>query len=81
MLEIAGTPRITRRQQEILAVITELTERNGCSPTYAELAKHLGVHQSAVLQSVQRLMLRGCLRRQAHVPRSFEVIKAEGATA
>ena len=80
MLKFAGTPQITRRQQEILDAITELTKQLGHSPTYVELSSHLGVTPGAVVQGVQRLMLRGRLRRLPHVPRSFEVVK-EGATA
>jgi Mn-dependent DtxR family transcriptional regulator len=71
---------ITRRQKEILDTIVRLTEQNGESPTYAELARALGVTHGAVTQGVQRLILHGRLRRQYHVPRSFQVIK-EGASA
>lgn len=73
-------PRITRRQQEVLDTIVRLTERQGCSPTYQELADECGVTQNAAVQTVLRLMAHGRLRRLPHVPRSFEVVPAEGAS-
>ncbi len=65
---------LTPRQEEILNTISSLIERLGHSPTYQELADELGITPNAAVQSVNRLILHGRLRRQPHVPRSLQVI-------
>ncbi|WP_054309987.1 MarR family transcriptional regulator [Mesorhizobium sp. 1M-11] len=71
---------LTRRQSELLAFLKAYQAANGFSPSYAEIAAHLGLNtRSSVNRMVDALQARGAIRRRKGLKRSLEIIENEGA--
>lgn len=58
-------PEITDKQRELLRLIIQETEKNGCQPSRDELAVLLGTTKPAVTQKVQQLCRKGYLAMPA----------------
>jgi LexA DNA binding domain len=62
---------LTERQQKILACIRESKERRGYSPSLREIAREVGLKStSAVSYQLRNLEQKGCLSRDAGMPRT-----------
>lgn len=57
---------LTHAQLEAYEYITGFIRRNGWSPTYAEIAGHLGVVRSVAYTRVKQIVSRGYLRQNRH---------------
>jgi len=66
---------MTKRQADCLRAIEELTV-DGVSPTYAEIATHMGLTaKGGVCRLVTGLAHRGLIRRYPHRSRTLEVVR------
>lgn len=71
----ASTPGVlTRRQQQVKTYIGDFISKNGYSPSYADIAKKLKVHVSAVSYHLLTLEKKGHVSRVAGVSRSIRVV-------
>lgn len=64
---------LTPKQLEVLKYIVRFRNKNGYSPTLAELAEQLGVSKVTVFEHVGALEKKGALRRDKHKARSLEL--------
>jgi len=63
--------QLTRRQQQVLAALERLHERDGFAPSLRELAAEVGVASaSTVLHHVRVLERRGVVERRPHAART-----------
>ncbi len=67
----------TPKQLQILQLIFDYQKEHGFSPTYAELAKDLGVSTITVFEHLEALERKGAIRRRRHEARSVEIIEQE----
>lgn len=65
----------TPKQLQILRLIYEFQREHGFSPTYAELAKELGVSTITVFEHLVALERKNAIRRRRHEARSVEIIE------
>ncbi|MCK6471158.1 MAG: transcriptional repressor LexA [Planctomycetes bacterium] len=65
----------TPKQLQILRLIFNYQKSHGFSPTYAELAKDLGVSTITVFEHLEALERKGAIRRRRHEARSVEIIE------
>ena len=65
----------TPKQLQILRMIYEYQKSHGFSPTYAELAKELGVSTITVFEHLEALERKNAIRRRRHEARSVEIIE------
>jgi repressor LexA len=65
----------TPKQLQILRLIFQYQQEHGFSPTYAELAKELGVSTITVFEHLEALERKGAIRRRRHEARSVEIIE------
>jgi repressor LexA len=65
----------TPKQLQILKLIHQFQEEHGYSPTYAELAKQLGVSTITVFEHLEALERKNAIRRRRHEARSVEIIE------
>ncbi len=65
----------TPKQLQILRLIFDYQNQHGYSPTYAELAKDLGVSTITVFEHLEALERKGAIRRRRHEARSVEIIE------
>ena len=65
----------TPKQLQILRLIYTYQNGNGYSPTYAELAKELGVSTITVFEHLEALERKGAIRRRRHEARSVEIVE------
>jgi len=65
----------TPKQLQILRLIYDYQQQHGFSPTYAELAKDLGVSTITVFEHLEALERKGAIRRRRHEARSVEIIE------
>lgn len=72
---------LTRRQAEALAIIRASKERDGFSPSYAELGSLLGCNKSAVHRLVTCLEERGHIRRVPNAVRCIEIVSRGSLSA
>ncbi|HYF52574.1 MAG TPA: transcriptional repressor LexA [Planctomycetota bacterium] len=63
----------TPKQLQILRLIYQYQQEHGFSPTYAELAKELGVSTITVFEHLEALERKGAIRRRRHEARSVEI--------
>lgn len=63
----------TPKQLQILRMIYDYQQENGYSPTYAELARQLGVSTITVFEHLEALERKGAIRRRRHEARSVEI--------
>ncbi len=71
---------MTRRQAQLLAFLKAYQAGNGFSPSYAEIAAHIGIStKSGVNRIVDALEARGAIRRHKKMKRSLEVIENDSA--
>src|SRR4051812_5839493 len=63
----------TPKQLQILRLIHAFQQQHGYSPTYAELAKQLGVSTITVFEHLEALERKGAIRRRRHEARSVEI--------
>jgi len=63
----------TPKQLQILRLIYQYQQDHGFSPTYAELAKELGVSTITVFEHLEALERKGAIRRRRHEARSVEI--------
>lgn len=68
----AGT--LTKRQARLKRVIASLIERNGRSPSYAEIADKLGIRPSAAYMQVMTLENKGHVKVVRGKARSIRVL-------
>jgi len=66
----------TPKQLQLLRLIYDYQREHGFSPTYAELAKELGVSTITVFEHLEALERKGAIRRRRHEARSVEIIEA-----
>ena len=64
---------LTPRQLEVLQHVVRFRNKNGYSPTLAELAEQLGVSKVTVFEHIVALEKKGALRRDKHKARSLEL--------
>lgn len=65
---------LTEKQHTLLIFIQKFTEEKGFSPSYQEMADHLGyANRAAVFRTVQLLKARGYVRAEEHSARSIIV--------
>lgn len=65
---------LTRQQLSALTFIRDFTEANSVSPTYTEIAAHMGLmSKSSVSRLVDGLESRGFIFRRKHLERGIEV--------
>ena len=64
---------LTPKQLEVLRCIVRFRNRNGYSPTLAELADRLGVSKVTVFEHIGALERKGAVRRDKHKARSLEL--------
>jgi repressor LexA len=67
----------TPRQLQVLKLIHEYQVRNGYAPTYAELAKELGVSTITIFEHMEALERKGAIRRRRHEARSVEIVEPD----
>lgn len=67
---------LTPKQQVFIDTLLESQRKTGVSPTYQELADALGVSKVSVFETVERLELKGAIRRDKHASRSLQVVEA-----
>jgi len=65
----------TPKQLQILRLIYKYQQDHGYSPTYAELAKELGVSTITVFEHLEALERKNAIRRRRHEARSVEIIE------
>lgn len=65
----------TPKQLQILRLILKYQQEHGYSPTYAELAKELGVSTITVFEHLEALERKNAIRRRRHEARSVEIIE------
>src|SRR3954466_11031186 len=65
----------TPKQLQILRLIFQYQQEHGFSPTYAELAKELGVSTITVFEHLEALERKNAIRRRRHEARSVEIIE------
>src|ERR1043165_4954911 len=65
----------TPKQLQILKLIQRFQDEHGYSPTYAELAKQLGVSTITVFEHLEALERKNAIRRRRHEARSVEIIE------
>lgn len=66
----------TPKQLQILRLIYQYQQDHGFSPTYAELAKELGVSTITVFEHLEALERKNAIRRRRHEARSVEIIES-----
>lgn len=64
---------LTPRQLEVLQHVVRFRNKNGYSPTLAELAEQLGISKVTVFEHIVALEKKGALRRDKHKARSLEL--------
>ncbi len=65
----------TPKQLQILRLIYQYQQDHGFSPTYAELAKQLGVSTITVFEHLEALERKNAIRRRRHEARSVEILE------
>jgi repressor LexA len=70
-----STVNYTPKQLQILQLIYRYQQDHGFSPTYAELAKDLGVSTITVFEHLEALERKNAIRRRRHEARSVEIIE------
>lgn len=65
---------LTRRQADALAVIRARQERDGVSPSYAEIGSLIGCNKSTVHRLIDGLENRGHIRRLPNAKRAVEIV-------
>ena len=65
----------TPKQLQILKLIHEFHSEHGYAPTYADLAKTLGVSTITVFEHLEALEKKNAIRRRRHEARSVEIIE------
>jgi hypothetical protein len=75
--EEVGFMPLTRRQRDVLDFLTAYVRERGCSPSYGEIAEHLGCRSiSTVHEHVRNLAAKGRVRVELHKKRSIEVVES-----
>lgn len=70
--------RLTSRQRDLLHFVRAYQAREEISPTYAEIAEHLGYRSlSTVHELVAVLVAKGFLRKSFNTVRSLELVEVE----
>jgi repressor LexA len=67
------TNPITQTEAETLQLIRVFIEKNGYSPTIAELATAAGVYGNAMSERVTRLLLKGAITKTPRIARSIRL--------
>jgi repressor LexA len=65
---------MTRRQQEVLEAIADLTALRGYPPSLREIGAHVGANPSTTKGIVDRLVRDGHAAQEPHTPRSLRVV-------
>lgn len=68
---------LTPRQLDIIRYIADYQKRRGISPTFQEIADHLGISKVTVFEHVRALAKRKVLRTEKFLSRSIEILDAE----
>ncbi|MGI8812858.1 MAG: transcriptional repressor LexA [Pyrinomonadaceae bacterium] len=78
-LQYAAMQPRTRRQKDVLDIITRYIEKNGHLPSYQTIARHMGVNsRSGIARHVRSLEAQGLIRRRvADGPFKLELCVAE----
>ena len=64
---------LTERQAETLKFIKDFYKKNGCMPTYAEIAAGMGINDSVVYVTVKRIATKGYIQQDRR-PRKMKVL-------
>lgn len=72
-------PPLTKQQRRVLEVIEAFVKENGYTPSYREIAAHLGLTSPATVhQHIQALCEKGVINTGEHgIARSIEVVETE----
>ncbi len=65
---------LTPRQLDILRYVAEYQRRRGISPTFQEIADHLGISKVTVFEHVRALEKRSVVRTEKFLSRSMEIV-------
>src|SRR5689334_16458126 len=69
---------LTKRQHEVLALITQLIELHGYAPSYREIAAHFNYGSVAtVAEHIDSLVAKGALIKGDNEARSIQLVKAD----
>lgn len=68
---------LTPRQLDILRYVAGYQKRRGISPTFQEIADHLGISKVTVFEHVRALARRKVLRTEKFLSRSIEILDTE----
>jgi repressor LexA len=75
-------PRISAKQERVLAVIRAWIEQYGYPPTVREIGRAVGLGSpSSVAHHLKALQRHGLLRRDAHAPRAVDIRGARAGNA
>lgn len=73
---------LTKRQFDVFGFIAKYHRRDGLMPTLREIAKGCGVtSQTAIHLHVNKLVLKGYLRKHANLSRALEITEEAQALA
>ncbi len=67
---------LTPRQVQILQLVQQYRNSNGCSPTLQEMAENLNISKVTVFEHVKALVEKGLLHREANKARSLILDKS-----
>lgn len=70
---MSNNTSISKVEAETLRAIKSFIEKNGYSPTIAELATAAGVNETAVAERVTRLLLKGAITKTPRIARSIRL--------
>lgn len=71
-----ATPKLTRRQKDVVRVVANYRLCHGYAPTLQEIADKLEVSRVTVWEHVKELKLKGALAGDANLSRSLRVMVA-----
>lgn len=73
-------PKLSARQAQLCATVTQLTEAKGYPPTLVEVAAAMRLHPSRVHQLLRTTEAKGFIARTPRCARSMRVVRHEAST-
>jgi len=74
-----GMESLSRRQKEVYNFIARYVTKNGFSPSLADVAHGIGLHESTVATYVNALKTKGFVKSEYRVARSLKAVDPEKA--
>jgi len=71
---------LSKRQQQVYGIIKDYYDKNGFSPSLADIARMTGLSESTVATYVEMLKRKGVVTSQYRVARSLRAVESEGAS-